>query len=57
LPFLPRLYLAELIVAVIEGSVYRSLCRFGWIEAIGLGLALNALSTVLGILFWQSWLG
>jgi hypothetical protein len=57
MPFLPRLYLAELIVALVEGSVYRYLCRFGWIEAMGLGLALNAFSTVVGILFWQVWLG
>jgi hypothetical protein len=56
LPFLPSLYLAEVIVAITEGSVYRYLCRFGWIEAIGLGLALNAFSTALGIFFWQVWL-
>jgi hypothetical protein len=57
LPFLPRLYLAESIVALIEGIVYRRLCRFRWIEAMALGLALNAFSTVVGIVLWQVWLG
>ncbi|MBX3001353.1 MAG: hypothetical protein KF893_22720 [Caldilineaceae bacterium] len=57
LPFPLKLYLAELIVALVEGSVYRLLCRFGWIEAMGLGLALNAFSTALGIALWQMWLG
>lgn len=57
LPFLPRLYLAELFIAIAEGSAYRLFCRFSWIEALGLGLVLNALSIAIGIGLWQMWLG
>jgi hypothetical protein len=57
LTFIPKLYLAELIVAVVEGIVYRRCCRLGWSEALWVGLALNLLSAATGLAFWQIWFG
>lgn len=53
LAFAMKLYLAEIVVALIEGIAYRQALRLRWTEALLLGLALNLFSIIIGLVYWQ----
>ncbi len=55
LPFLPRLYLYELLIALVEGIFYRHWLQWPWRRALAIGFALNLISYVAGLVMWQIW--
>lgn len=53
----PRLWLCEALIALTEGAVYQRSLALAWPRALGLGISLNLLSTLAGVLLWQRLLG